>query len=443
MTEPTQEPTDLSKVFSLLNDIRSTLDKQNAEPSTTPAPAPAAAPGVAEQPTPATPTRKYMSHDEMEDIKKELKGFSRAELSAAFLSQLNREDTGIPLAAWTRAGGSNISTLMAQNPEITKALDTTGASALIRQDLEPILYELYVKMFPAWERFQKEPANGLVHAFNQITSFGDAKFMAELGTVTDDTSVYARQTTNVAILATRRGVSLKSQFAVLAGGAGYNPEALELQGGLRAMAHRMQKTIFEGNASNSGGSGSDENGTAYDANAFTGLRSILNTSRVKNADVSSSTITSQDSLRTALDRASEEIQQQGGEAQLVYTHPHEKVTFDLQQDPNVRYISTQGVDVGMTTNAVNTVFGPLPVLSVPGDSISSYTSASYSSNTVRDLYMLDMDTISLPYLGSAGPTVLDIPIGISGQLTHQYIIFGMWGLAVKAIPFSNKVRAKF
>jgi hypothetical protein len=58
------------------------------------------------------------------------------------------------------------------------------------------------------------------------------------------------------------------------------------------------------------------------------------------------------------------------------------------------------------------------------------------------MYILDEGTITLPFLGSSGPTVLDIPIGISGQLTHQYIIFGMWGMAVKALPFSNKVRVK-
>lgn len=433
MAEST-EPMDLDKVFGLLTDIRSTLDKQNAEPSTA-----TTAPVEPGQATAAVPSRKYMTGSEMDDIRKELRKLSRSELSAAFMKQLHREDTGIPVGAWTRAGGSQVSELMASSPEIRKALDTSGASALIRQDLEPILYELYVKMFPAFERFTKEPANGLVHAYNQITSFGDAKFMAELGTVTDDTSVYARKTANVAILGTRRGVSLKSQFAVLAGGAGYNPEQLELQGGLRAMSHRMQKTIFEGQSSDSGGTAANELGL-YDANAFDGLRSILNTANVKNVDPTAGT---PEDMRAAIDRACEEIQNAGGEAQIIWVHPHEKVSFDLQQDKNVRYMNSF-VDVapGVVTNAVNTVFGPLPIASVPGDSISTYTATTYSGNTVRDMYILDEGTITLPYLGSAGPTVLDIPIGISGQLTHQYIVFGMWGLAVKAIPFSNKVRVK-
>lgn len=37
---------------------------------------------------------------------------------------------------------------------------TTG-NVLIRQDLETVIYALFVKYFPAFERFQKLPSNGL------------------------------------------------------------------------------------------------------------------------------------------------------------------------------------------------------------------------------------------------------------------------------------------
>jgi hypothetical protein len=282
------------------------------------------------------------------------------------------------------------------------------------------------------------PANGLVHAYDQVTAFGGASFMPELGTVTDDQSTYSRQTTNVAILATRRGVSLKAQFGTLAGGAGFNPEQLEMQGGLRAMAHELQKAIFQGQSTNSSGTAADELGL-YDANAFTGLRAILNTGRAKNVDPTAGT---PEDMRAAIDRSAEEIVEQGGKASIIWCHPHEKVSFDLQQDQNVRYMNSYvDVAVGVQTNAVNTVFGPLPLAIVPGDSIGTYTATgTYSGNTVRDMYVLDESSITLPYLGSEGPTVLEIPVGVSGQLTRLYIIFGMWGLAVRAIPFSNKVR---
>lgn len=434
---------DTNSVFETLEEIRKSLAALNATPSSAPVPATR---GVDDAATPAPGSnRQLLSRSDnfqlRESIRYKANGELRSipELHAMLATQAGERDTGVPVDQWLNAGGYATQQLAMSNQMIAKAVDSSGVSALIRQDLEPVLYELYIREFPAFDRFAREPANGLVHAFNQITSFGSAKFMAELGTVTDDQSTYVRQTTNVAVLATRRGVSLKSQFAVLAGGAGYNPESLELQGGLRAMAHELQKAIFQGNSSNSGGTASSDYGL-YDANAFTGLRWTLTTSRVQNADPTAGT---PDDIRTAIDRAAEQIMEQGGRANIIWCHPHEKVSFDLQQDKNVRYMN-QFVDVapGVQTNAVNTVFGPLPLAIVPGDSIGTYNAANYSGNLVRDMYVLDESTVSLPYLGSEGPTVLEIPVGISGQLTRLYIVFGMWGLAVKAIPFSNKVRIK-
>lgn len=429
------ESVNFEQVVSELRDMRSQLEKLNDRPSTEVT----ASAGVSDQGT-ASP-RRILSTADQRAIRNELRKKSTAEIAAMFGEQLNRSDTGIPVEVWARAGGGYAAHALNSNPELVKAIDSTGASALIRQDLEPMLYELFVREFPAFERFPKEPANGLVHAYNQITSFGSAVFMAELGTVTDDQSTYVRQTTNVAVVATRRGTSLKSTYAVAAGGMSWNPEQLELQGGLRAIAHEVQKAIFQGNSTSTGAAGASTENGAYDANAFDGLRKILNTARAKNVDPTAGT---PEILRTAIDRAAEESVEQGGKASIIWLHPHEKVSFDLQQDANVRYMNTW-VDVvpGVQTNAVNTILGPLPLAVTPGDSIGTYTATgTYGGNTVRDMYLLDEQTITLPYLGSEGPTVLDIPIGISGQLTHLYILFGMWGLAVKAIPFSNKVRVK-
>lgn len=429
MADDEKDP--VKSVQETLEAIQKSLEALNSAPSS--AANPAAAAGVQDQGIQATPSSRFMSRSDMYELRKTMRTKTTSEIHMLLGEQAGRRDTGIQIDAWANAGGHSVQTALQQNPMIQKALDTTGASALIRQDLEPMLYELFVREFPAFDRFPREPANGLVHAFNQITSFGSAVFMPELGTVTDDKSTYVRQTTNVAILATRRGVSLKSQFAVLAGGAGYNPEQLELTGGLRAMAHEMQKAIFQGNSTNSGGTAASEDGL-YDANAFDGLRKILNTARVKNVDP---TLATPEDIRAAIDRAAEEIVEQGGRASILWCHPHEKVSFDLQQDKNVRYMNSfVDVAVGVQTNAVNTLFGPLPLAVVPGDSIGTYT----NTGTRRDIYVLDESTISLPYLGSEGPTVLEIPVGISGQLTRLYIVFGMWGLAVKAIPFSNKVR---
>lgn len=409
----------ISKNLENLNDLPST-----AVPTKT----------AAESPT-ETPT--YMSRSDMWEVRRELAKKSTAELHMMFAIQANKSGSGIPFGVWAATGGNPVQSAIEGDAMLRKALDSGSASgqALIRQDLEPIMYELFVRQFPAFDQFRKEPANGLVHAFNRMTSFGDAQFMSELGTVTDDSSVYERATTNVAILATRRGISLKEQFAALQSGGGFNPENLELSGGMRSIAHKMQKTIFQGNASYAGYAATDEQG-AFDANSFTGLRAILDTARAVDVDPTAGT---PENIRQAIDNALLEAMNNGGSVNTIYLRPQEQIAFDFQQDANVRYINDLGrVQAGVNVETVNTIFGPLGLNVVPGDSIGHYT----RSFDVADIYLLDSTTISLPYLGSPGPTVLDIPVGISGQLTHLFIIFGMWGLAVKAPIFSNKVRVK-
>lgn len=386
----------------------------------------------------ADPTSRYMSQADRIEMRSRLKKLSTAELWSLFQDQATQRGNGVPADSWVRAGGNQVYEAVNADPTLRRALDTTGATALIRQDLEPILYELYIRSFPAWDRMAKEPANGLVHAYNRQTTFGDAQFMTELGTVTDDTAVYERATTPVSVLATRRGVSLKSQFATLQGGAGFNPEQLELRAGLRAIAHKMQKTIFQGNATISSGTAADQDGL-YDANAFDGLRRTLNGVVGSNVPVDVDPFaTTPEDMRQAFNNAAVSAMQAAGSVDVIYISPESKALFDHQQDKNIRYMSSfTEVAPGILTNAVNTVFGPLPLFVVPGDSIGTYT---YSANTVSDAYLIDSSSISVPYLGSEGPTTLEIPIGISGQLTHLYIIFGMWGFAVKAIQFNNKVR---
>lgn len=427
-----------------LGELKEMIGRQADVPSALPV---AQTQGVEAQETPAT-TRSVMSPLDVFEMRRMLATKSTAELHAMFAMQAYKRDQGIPLEAWLMSGGSPrasayenmVSTHV--DPQVQKLLDTAGGAALIRQDLEPVLYELYVREFPAWGRMPKEPANGLVHTYQQITSFGGAVFMGELGTVTDDESTYVRQTTNIAIVATRRGVSLKNQFAALQSGSGFNPENLELQGGLRAIAKKMQDQIFSGHSTDSGGTAANELGL-YDANAFTGLRAWLNTARVKNVDPATNPDTT-GSMRRALSQAAIEIMQQGGgRPGIIWANPWEIESFGEQQEAKQRWPGpTINVAPGVEVDGVMTPFGRLGFGPVPGDSIGSYVASTYSGNTVRDMYLLDETSISMPYLGSEGPTVLEIPMGIAGQLTRLYIIFGMWGLAVKAPIFSNKVRVK-
>ncbi len=421
-------PESLKRIREALGELGPALDAQNG--------APAAAAGVGDGTADEAPQRFLTAADQV-TMRQKLRKLSSQELGSMFSVQARKKNQGVPVDVWMAGGGGRaIEAALEGDPTLRKALDTSGGAALIRQDLEPLLYELYIRQFPAWDRFQKEPANGLVHAYNRSTSFGDAQFMTELGTVTDDTAVYERATTPISVIATRRGVSLKNQYATLQGGAGFNPEQLELQAGLRAIAHKMQKTIFQGNSTVSSGTASTEDGQ-YDANSFDGLRKILNTADAEDVDPTAAT---PENLREAINTASITTMQNSGNVSIAYLAPEVKGQIDVQQDANVRYMNNfTEVNVGVTVNTLNTVFGATPLFVVPGDSIGSYTR---SAITVSDIYLLDEGSISIPYLGSDGPTVLDIPMGVSGQLTHLFIIFGMWGLAVKAPTFSNKVRVK-
>lgn len=381
------------------------------------------------------------------EMRKKMATKSDAELKAMFAMQAFKRGVGIPVDAWLMSGGSPRASAYERmaadvDPEVQKLLDTSGGAALVRQDLEPILYELFVRVTPGWDRMPKEPANGLVHTYQQMTSFGGAQFMGELGTVTDDESTYVRATTNVAIVATRRGVSLKQQFAALQSGSGFNPENLELSGGMRAIAMKMQNQIFSGHSTDSGGTAANELGL-YDANGFTGLRSLLNSARAKNVDPATNPDTT-GSIRRALSQASIEIMQLGGgRPGIIWANPWEIETFGEQQESKQRWPGPAvAIAPGVEVDGVMTPFGRLGFGPVPGDSISSYVASTYSGYTVRDMYLLDETSIGMPFLGSEGPTVLEIPMGIGGQLTRMFIIFGMWGLAVKAPIFSNKVRVK-
>jgi hypothetical protein len=457
---------DYTELLDLVKGSNETLEQINSQLETLSDPAslttavadasPDTTAGVEDQgQQPSFIQRQILARQVQMELRDVLRTKSTAQLHHLFGMQLAKRGTGIPFEMWAAQGGMAQAIydgfrtgggLVDSGLDLTRALDTGGAAALIRQDLEPFLYELYVREFVAFDRFVKEPANGLTHTFNQITSFGEAQFMSELGTVVDDTSVYERKTTNVAIVATRRGLSLKSQYAVAAGGMSYNPMDLELQGGLRAISARMQKQIFSGQSSNSGGSASTEDGE-YQVNGFDGLRLILNTARAQNVDP---TLSTPEDIKHALDLVVAEITQGGGpNPSILWANPLTKIEFDQQQDEKTRIIVPNQVDIGVGVRAqeINVLTGTVPFGLVKGNFISNYTTTnadgSFSGGeNVRDIYALDEQTISLPFLGSEGPTVLDIPIGISGQLTHLFIIFGMWGLAVKAIPFSNKLRVK-
>ncbi len=343
---------------------------------------------------------------------------------------------GIPLTGYHMGMLNGIT-----DPEVRKALDTSAGGALIRQDLDPIIVSMFVSVFPAWQRINKVPANGLVHAWDQLTSYGvdSSAYIPELGTVVDKTGVYERQTTNIAVYGQRRGVTFKQQLAVPAGGMGWDSARLEIQNGITQMAHDLQKTIFQGNASNSGGSASGETGT-YDTNAFDGLRIGLNNAYAVNFEPYFTS--SPDNFVTAFNEGITNIANNVGVPPTVaFARYNEVGQLSNQQLSIQRTVDQTEFVPGVKVPAVMTSAGLMPVVPVPGDAIGTYTATTFSSNVVADLYMLNEQQIEIPYLGQPGPAVIEIPPGVSGQLTRLYIVWGMFGLAILSDLHSVKLRA--
>ena len=365
------------------------------------------------------------------ELRKKFGKMNTSELGEALDIQAGRE-TG------KQASADILNRLAAANPNITKLLDSSGGTALIRQDLEPILYSLFVKRFPFFDRIRKEPANGLVHAFNQQTATGDAVFQTETGTVTDHNATYARQTTNVSVLATRRGITLKSQFALTQGGSPFNGLSSELSGGVTAIANKLQKTLFQGNATVTSGAGATTELGEYDANGFDGLRKLLGSAAGQGVIATKGTA----AYLATINSAVASVLNNGGNPSAILCSPTDYAGLVNELTNLVRYNApAQGNQAaGATFGQVVTAAGALPILAVAGDSIGSYTVGGATTTNYRDMYLVDEDTWSMPYLGADSITTLEIPVGVNGSLSRLYIMYVMFGLANKGPQFNAKIR---
>ena len=326
-------------------------------------------------------------------------------------------------------------------------LDTTGTTTgnvLIRQDLEPTLYSLFVKVFPAFERIAKAPANGLVHAFNQITSPDTNGFqstvMAELGTVGYTSSAFVRQTAPIAVFATGRGVSIKEMAAVQAGGAPYDPQKTEMANGMIKLASDIQGTMFQGNASTSGGAGAATELGPYNALGFDGLRSILGSVGTYSGNNAIQQDISSLNMLESLQSVAAKAANNGGNPSIAFMSMNAKQALDIEQQGAQRY-SNDMVDIipGVRASKIAWANGEITLLPTPGTSVGSYTRASDGA-TVEDIYVLDETTLTLRWLYSESFTVLQIPSGVDGQLSNRFIIFGMFGMEMAAPLFNAKLR---
>jgi len=343
-----------------------------------------------------------------------------------------REGQGVPLYKWL-AGDRIAMQKLQDDPIISKALDTATGSALIRQDLEPLLYAAFVRRFPMWDRLRKEPSNGLVHAYNRTDAAPSASFISELGQVPSGTGTYTRAMANIAIAAIKVGVSVKVQLAAMAGGGAWNPETQEIAGGLTGLQRTLQRTIFSGNASVPGKVATDPEG-AFNIDSFDGLRGLIPAANKRLHDPANFSLT-QD-----LNLADSVLSEFGGLASILVMDSRDKTLWmnELEvaeriQLPQLSIVpglpNITGINLGNS--------GEVPVLGIPGNEVGNYT---WAGDDVRDAFLLDESTISVPYLGSDMPTILDIPTGVDGTLSHVFILFQMAGLATKVPNYLAALR---
>lgn len=326
------------------------------------------------------------------------------------------------------------------------------------------MYELFVRQFPYWERILKEPSNGLVHAANQITAFGSLTpsqiTTTELGNATDDTNTYNRLTFPIATFLSRRGVSLKEQFAVRQGGAPYNPEEREIRGGVTQIAHAIQYHMLQGNSSYAAQTATSEAGV-YNANGFDGLRIVTgqvpgSAYAVGGATPSGSPYVDADNasqlgyaslpanpITAALLKATALVRNNGGNPSAVLISETAKYKLLQEQTQFLRFMGTNEATYeftpGFKTEYIATQAGRLPVIGIPGDSVGTYNRVS-DGVLVEDAYVLDEVGLSAPWLGQENITALEVPIGANAQLSQLYLTFQLVGFKQAGPLFTAKVR---
>lgn len=439
---------DLKALNRLLDEFGPTVEKANDAAST---PDPLTTKSVGDglsKGNPFNAAYNFLSEDDAYVIQKKMNPLSFEEKGYLLQKQMQAgSGRGVPIEAWqmNRIGQMAQASGMEW---VANALDTSGGAALIRQDLVPMLTSMFVSLFPAWARLEKIPANGLLHAWDQEDYASDkttSAFISELGTVVDKTGVYNRKSTNIATYGQRRGVSFKQQLAVQAGGMAWDSARREIANGLIQSAHDLQKTIFQGQSTNSGGTASNDYGL-YDANAFDGLRYWLTddlTSGAAAVDFAPYLTSSADNFVTAMNSGITNVADLVGVVPTVaYLRYKELAQLSNQQLSIQRTVDTTEFIPGVEVPAVMTAAGKMPLVAIPGDAIGHYTSAYDSSRDVADIYMANESKIHIPYLGDPGFGVIEIPPGVSGQLSRLWILYGFFGLQVDSVYHSVKLRAE-
>lgn len=377
----------------------------------------------------------------------------------ATLLQKGARAEGTPIGEWISKSGqqsaieTNLERALSKGSfgdlgnSISKALESGGGSGgpLIRTDIEPLLREAYLRQFPALDVIGTEPANGLVHSYNVKTATGDAVTVAELGDVTSanaDSTFVRKANSNIAVIVSRRGISLKLQYASAQSGMNFGlsgPNNTEIISGLQSISRKNQALLLQGNYSTASKTLDDEEGLT-DANGYDGLRTLLKSGGT------SINKASNEKLYDKIDQAVGQIMNAGGDvssiigmmsvgAKRLLNTELQQYMMRLNNDNSPTNLNISGTGL-MTVAETQSRMMAVPA-SAQKDGVGYYT---YSAAATEDAFVCDPNGMSLAYLGSPNPVILELPVGFNNTLSNVYIIFLMNGLVLFIDGFHRKVR---
>ncbi|HET9029259.1 MAG TPA: hypothetical protein VFN49_03710 [Candidatus Aquilonibacter sp.] len=351
------------------------------------------------------------------------------------------------------------------NPRIQAAIGATiqkqvGTSAtlgpVIRQDLNPEVYEVFVKQFPLIDMIEKRESNGLVDAFERQLNYSQQSedtplTISETGTVVDDANSYVQDTCNIAVFASRRGASLKSVFGARAGGAAIDVAGREVAGGLLKIAHDFQTEAFRMQNVTATGAGSTTNLGVYDANGFKGFRYLTEfmspATNIVTVDVTTAggwTAASQ-TVTNALSEVVNTILDLGGNPDMCFGSLSSREYLRQEAYAKTTIFGT----AGQRTEVIPGVYLPsftlgngedMPYYGIPGKSVGSYSLGD--GHTYQDIYIADTSTMGLVWLGAPTPTLIEVPLASDGTLRKLTIPYWMCSVEFGVPSYVGKVRLK-
>lgn len=367
------------------------------------------------------------------------------------LTQKAGNDDGEPLSDLQRTGliaAASKGAFGQQSELLQRTLDTTSGAPLIRADIEPFLYEGYLREFPVAERFGRKRANGLTHSYEVRDAIGQAKTLNNLG---DFSGAYSNSTfhkeasTRIAIIASPTSISYVLALAVQQSGmAAFDLQGndnLEVMGAVTAIARKKQTLILQGNQTVAAKTLDDEEGL-FNALDHDGLRLLL-----KGA-ATSITKADDESFTRVIKRAAWQIRNAGGSARNIVVLCSGGIEIEIDEElmqfyriPGGR--PAGGVDTNLSGNGLRLTGKDVSeIVAVPADTqdcgMGHYT---FGGEATEDLDVIDVTGIKIPYIGSPTVTMLEIPMGTFQNLTRTFVPFEMTGLMVPLRNFHRKIRA--